>query len=272
MTGERTITVSVRGLMVTGLVLLALVVAYLLGGSGGNENAARATTATPAAATAPAEAAASRSLTMTGTGEATAVPDQLGFGLSVAVTRPDLDTALDDANRTMERVLASLGRYGVEKGDVQTTGLSMDPVYDYPAYSPPVLRGYRVSERASVLVDELKKGGAAISAAVAAGGNAVRVSNIQLRIGDPEAVLAKAREAAVAQATAKAQEYAEATGQELGDVLTLRELRATTPSVRQPLAYGRMLNGAADSALGALPIRTGREDLKVTVQVVWEFA
>jgi uncharacterized protein YggE len=269
MTGERTITVSVRGLMVTGLVLLALVVAYLLGGSGENGNAAQAA---PAATPAATEAVASRSLTMTGTGEATAVPDQLGFGLSVAVTRPDLDTALADANRTMERVLASLGKYGVEKGDVQTTGLSMDPVYDYPAYSPPVLRGYRVSERASVLVDELKKGGAAVSAAVAAGGNAVRVSNIQLKIGDPDAVLARARKAAVAQATAKAQEYADATGQELGDVLTLREVRATAPSVRQPLAYGRMLSGVTDSAAAALPIRTGREDLKVTVQVVWEFA
>ena len=78
----------------------------------------------------------------------------------------------------MARVLAALKEHGVDKGDVQTTGLSMDPVYDYPDYGPPVLRGYRVSERASVLVDELRQGGAAVTAAVAAGGNDVRVDDL----------------------------------------------------------------------------------------------
>ena len=50
------------------------------------------------------------------------MPDQLSFALGVNLTRPDLDTALDAANRSMARVLATLKEYDVEKGDVQTTG------------------------------------------------------------------------------------------------------------------------------------------------------
>ncbi|MCW2766339.1 MAG: hypothetical protein JWO11_2298 [Nocardioides sp.] len=269
MNGYGSITVSVRGVLLTGLVLLALAVAYLVGGSGEGGNAAQAA---PAAGADAGAAATARSLTMEGVVEATAVPDQLTFGLSVGVTRADLNTALADANRTMRRVLSSLREYGVKRRDVQTTGLSMNPVYDYPAYSPPVLRGYRVSESASVLVKELKQGGGAVSAAVAAGRNAVRVSNIRLKVGDPEAVLAKARKAAVAQATAKAQEYADATGQALGGVLTLRELRATTPSDRELGGYADTAELGSMDAANVLPIRTGREDLRVTVQVVWEFA
>lgn len=261
----RTVTISVRALVVTSLVLLALAVAYLLGDAGGADQARVTSDAAPAAVAGP------RTLTMAGTGAATAIPDQLSFTLAVGVTRPDLTDALDEANRTMERVLASLKDYGVKRGDVQTTGLSMNPVYDYPSYSPPVLRGYHVSERASVLVKELKQGGGAVSAAVAAGGNAVRVSDINLQVGDPDAVLAKARRAAVEEATGKAQEYAEATGQELGDVLTLREVSQTPRSdfdERGALPY------AADAAgaLASLPIRSGREELEVSVEVVWEFA
>ena len=102
---------------------------------------------------------------------------------------------------------------------MQTTGLSMYPEYDYPAYGPPVLTGYRVTQRAQVHVRELAQGGAAVSAAVETGGNGVRVSDIRLEVGDPDAVLEQARDAAVEAATAKAEQYAAATGQALGDVV-----------------------------------------------------
>jgi uncharacterized protein YggE len=259
------VTVGVKGLLVAGLVLLALVTAYLLGGSGGGGTVAQAA---PAAK----EPQARRTLTMVGTGKATAVPDQLSFGLSVGVTRLDLDAALDESSRVMERVLGSLTRYGVKRGDVQTTGLSMNPVYDYHPYSPPTIRGYRVTQRASVLVKQLELGGRAVSAAVAAGGNAVRVGNIRLRVGDPQAVMKKARDAAVAEATAKAAQYADAAGERLGPVLTLREVRASRPLVTAPLAYEAVDTARGVAGLKALPIRTGHDDLEVTVQVVWEFA
>jgi uncharacterized protein YggE len=261
------VTVSLRSILVAALVLLALLVAYLLGGSGGGGTPAQA--ADGGTATPPAER---RVLTMTGTGEATAVPDQLSFALGVNLTRPDLDAALDAANASMARVLDSLKDYDVAKADVQTTGLSMSPVYEYHQYSPPTITGYRVSERARVLVKELKEGGAAVSAAVAAGGNDVRVSDIRLLVGDTDAVMDEARDAAVAEATAKATQYAESSGQELGEVMTLREVRAK-PLPTAPTAYlhrADALAGVMD--LAKLPIRAGKQETSVTVQIVWSFA
>lgn len=264
---DKSVTVSVKGLLMAGLVLLALVVAYLLGGDGD----------TPAAqAAAPEEtAAAARTVTMTGSGEATAVPDQVVFDVSVRMMRPELEDALDESNRTMERVLGALEAQGVARKDVQTTGLEMDPVYDYPRYSAPVLKGYRVTQRAAVLVTELKSAGKAVTAAVTSGGNAVRVGDIRLKIGDPEAALEKARTQAVEEATRKAEEYAAATGQELGAVMTLRELEETSQSAidEQRLVYGELAAYAVrDTASSPLPLRAGRADLGVDVQVVWELA
>lgn len=257
------VTLSVRSIVVTVVVALALVAAYLLGGSGGGRPASAAEDET-------APAAERRVITMTGTGEASAVPDQLSFTVSVGVTRPDLDDALEAANATTTRVLDSLQDFDVAKDDVQTTGLSMNPVYDYPSSGPAILRGYRVSQRASVLVDDLKQGGAAVSAAVDAGGNDVRVDNIRLLVGDPDEVQAQARDAAVEEATAKAEQYAAAAGQDLGAVVTLREVRSK-PLPTAPAAY----ESAADSAsrgLSSVPIRAGRDETSVTVQLVWELS
>ena len=263
---ERNVTVSVRSLVLAGVVLLALLAGWVLGGgTGGGTPARAAADAGPAAA--PAAATDRRTVEMTGVGTVSAVPDEVGFGVSVGLTRPDLSTALDDASTTMTKVLARLADFGVVKDRVQTTGLAMEPVYDYPNYGPPVLRGYRVTQRAQVTVPELERAGGAITAAVRTGGNAVRVGGIRLLVGDRASVLEKARDAAVAEATAKAEQYAEATGQSLGDVLSLREVAARSPRASYPVAYESLR--AADVA--KVPIEAGENELKVTVRVVWSF-
>jgi uncharacterized protein len=254
---DRSVTFSIKGALVALVAALALLVAYLLGNGGGTAQAAPS--ATPAAPDHP------RTLVMTGTGHAVGVPDELTFSLSVGLVRPSLRSALADANATMDRVLTALDHVGVRRSDVQTTGLSMSAVYDYHAYSPPTLRGYRVSQRAEVLVRDLAKGGRAVTVAVAAGGNEVRVGGIGLRIADPEGLLAKSRAAAVQDATAKAEQYADATGQTLGNVLSLREVRASTP-VTGPVTFKR----AATDVAAAMPIRAGRDKLGVTVRIVWQ--
>jgi uncharacterized protein len=259
---DRSVTLSAKAVLVAAVVALALVVAYLLGAGGGSAQAAPSTT------TGSGTDAEPRTLVMTGTGKTVGVPDELTFSLSVGLVRSDLRTALADANATMDRVLSRLDQLGVRKSDVQTTGLQMNAVYDYHSYGPPTLRGYRVSQRAEVLVRDLSRGGQAVTAAVETGGDDVRVGNIGLRIADTDSLLAKSRQAAVKQATAKAQEYADATGQDLGDVISLREVRASAPRV-QALSYSR---DALLSAKTALPIRAGKDKLGVTVRIVWSFA
>ena len=264
---DRNVTVSVKGLLVAAVALLALLAAYLLGSAGGSP--AAPAQATPAVAERPAKEDV-RTLRMVGTGEATVVPDQLGFTLSVTAKRPALDDALGQSSGTMRRVLAALRDQGVRDADVQTTGLQMYPEYDYPNYGPPVLTGYRVTQRARVVVRELADGGEAVSTAVATGGNGVRVTDIRLGVSDPEASLGKARNAAVEAATAKAEQYAAATGQSLGDVLGLREVGRDVPR-RAPVLWQTASRDASAAGLAELPVKAGREDLDVKVEVVWAF-
>lgn len=258
---------TVQTALLTLLAVLALLVAFLLGNTGGGSPAQAAPVYLGKQ---PAAQAAGGAIRMTGVGKATVVPDQLTFSLSVTDKQSDLDTALSRSSATMKRVIAVLGQHGVRASDVQTTGLQMYPTYDYHSYGPPTLTGYRVTQRASVTVRDLTQGGKAISAAITAGGNDVRATNIRLGVSDPEAAMAKARKAAVAEATAKAQEYADATGQTLGRVVSIREGRSNRP-VRHTFELQRGYAAALDSA-AALPIKAGKDDLSVKVSVVWVFS
>ena len=166
----------------------------------------------------------------------------------------------------MSRVLASLKEYGVDKGDVQTTGLSMDPVYDVLALraaGAARLPGLRARAGAGRRPEQ---GGAAVTAAVAAGGNDVRVGDLRLLVGDTDAVMKRARDAAVDEARTKAEQYAEASGEELGDVVTISEVQADPLPTPVEQSDG-MAALKFDSS--AVPIRAGRDKASVTVRIVW---
>jgi uncharacterized protein YggE len=254
------ISISVRSMLIAAALAVAVVIAYLLGTAAQGGTPAQAATP-PATAPQP-----GRTITMTGSGEATGVPDEMTFKLSVGSTAGDVSTAMDQASGKMKQAVASLRKNGVEKKDTQTTGLSIDPTYHYYNNQPPVLTGYRVRQSMVVTVRSLRNAGKALSATVAAGGNSARISDLNLQIGDVDNLLGQARDKAVGEATTKAKQYAEATGQHLGAVLTIREVRAAPA---QPQGYA-IRAPAMDALKGAVvPIQAGSEKLGVEVAVVW---
>ena len=260
------VTLNTRTLAVVGLILMAVITAYSIASA--RAESTQNSGGQPTADIRTAAVDADPNLVMTGTGEAVGVPDQLSFALAVKANGESVSDALGRANAISRRVLSTLRDHGVRSDDIQTTGLSIDPRYDYNDYGPPVLLGYAVTQRASVLVRSLADAGDALSSAVEAGGDAVRLSRLQLRIGDKDELLRQAREAAVADATTKAKEYATAAGTELGAVTSLREVVSTPGSSRQYLAKDVLLR----AEVSPVPIRAGSTDLKVTVAITWSFA
>ncbi len=254
-----TVSVSVRSLVITLGLVIAVLVAYLLGAAGGGT--------AEAATAAPSTEKPNRSITMTGSGDATGVPDQLSFDLSVGSTADDVSTAMDQASRRMSQATKALRKAGVERRDIKTTGLSIEPRYDY-INQREVLTGYRVEQSVSVVVRSLRNAGRAVSAAVAAGGDSSRVNDLSLRIGDRDVLLAQARDRAVETATDKARQYAEATDQDLGDVITLSEVTAS-PARPVPYQFRAANDAALSSSLAKLPVRAGSEKVTVRVSVVW---
>ena len=255
-----TFTPTLRALAVGGLAAAVLIGAFALGSSQGSAAASPAGQASagtrPAAAT---STTGSGRITVTGTGNVTGTPNQLVLAMGVQVNGSSVGSALADANDAVTRVTAALRDDGVAAADIQTSGLSIWP--NYPANSQPP-SSYSVSESLTATLNNLAAAGTQIDAAVHAGGNATTVSGISLNLTDTSTLLATARARAVADATVKAAQYAQALGEPLGPVISITDQAST-----QPFPLNGSYSPSASKA--AVPISPGSQQLSISVTVVF---
>jgi uncharacterized protein YggE len=235
---------------------MVVLFAYTLGTR--DRPAAQATTFLPSAAATPSSAG----IEVVGTGKIAGTPDIVRLDLGITVTRPEAASSLDAASAATTKVIKALTARGVKSKDIKTAGLSLQPEYDYTK-STSVIRGYTASQQIAVTLRNLRSAGSAIGAAVAAGGDATRVHGLALDLAGDSKLLAQARLAAIADARAKAEAYAKATGRSLGPVTVISE-NTSTPS---PLRLDR--SEAADMAATKVPVEPGTQQVAVSVRVVW---
>jgi uncharacterized protein YggE len=258
-----TITLNRRKLELIAITAAAILAAYFLGTSRTNfAEAARVPSgiATPSAATT--RIGTAEGITVSGIGKVTGVPDTLRINLSVNATAANIDYALASANNTMASVQRSLAEHGVAPKDLQTSGLSIQPNY----LSTGAPSGYAVSENLAANIRDLSRAGSTLSAVVAAGGNAIRIAGVNVAIDDTSTLMAGARTNAMADAKAKATQYAAAAGRTLGPVLSISEAVSTPNS---DYGYGVTAGAVAN---GTVPIQSGSQDVSLNVTVVYAFA
>jgi uncharacterized protein YggE len=254
-------TPAYRVLAVGGLAAAALIGAFALGSSQGSAATSPAPGQTPAGTRPAVLTAATQSarITVTGTGNVTGTPNQLLLAMGVQVNGSSVGSALGKANGAVNRVTAALRAGGVAAADIQTSGLSIYPNYPNNSSTPD---GYSVSESLTATLNSLAAAGTQIDAAVHAGGNATTVSGISLNLTDTSALLAQARARAVADATAKAAQYAHALGEPLGPVVSITDQAQTQP-------FPEYAAASAAAAKAAVPISPGTQQLSVSVTVVF---
>lgn len=234
------------------VVLLVALSAWLLGG--------RAATPTAAAAEPATTDRAREGVLVSGTGQVFGMPDVLRADFGAEARAATVDEALRKANNALTRIRDALVHGGVDRADIQTADVAIFPRY---ARGGGII-GYQVSHRLTVKIRDLDKAGVIIGAAVAAGGNAARLSRVSFAIEDDSALLAEARRQAFADAKAKAQLYAELAARQLGQVVSVTE------TVRQAQPYTELAAGGAPAPVD-LAIEPGQQRLAVTVTVEWAF-
>jgi uncharacterized protein YggE len=221
------------------------------GGQSGVRSAAQLTSS-PAAAR----------ITVTGNGLVSGTPNQLTLGMGVQVSAASVASAMQQANAAVRRVTAALRARGVAAGDIQTSGMYIQP--SYPAGSS-VPSGYGVSEMLTATLTHLAVAGGQIEAAVRAGGNAATVQNVSLSLTDTSGLLATARARAIADARVKAAQYAKALGRPLGPVISVSDQPTAVP-------LPMFASNASSAAKSSVPISPGSQQLGISVTVVYALA
>jgi uncharacterized protein YggE len=203
--------------------------------------------------------ASTNGIVVDGIGRTSGTPDVLRVVLGVNVHRGDVSSAMNAASTRQSKVRAALKKAGVADKDLQTSDVSVYPDYDNRGRP----NGYRVSETLTAKLRDMKKAGRAISDAVAAGGDEAVVQGVTFSLEDNAALLEKARDAAFAEARAKAERYAELSHRTLGEVQLVAE--TASPALAQPVPYA----AATVAQDKAVPIDPGTSDVSVTVTVRW---
>ncbi len=208
--------------------------------------------------------AETRTISVSGTGEVRAAPDTATLNLGVEARADTVAEARADAARAADAVIAALRDGGVAEADIRTTNFSINAIYDYRDDRPRI-DGYAVSNTVAVTVRDIDATGDLIDAAAAAGGDAARFNGISFGYDDPAEYTRTARELAVEDARAKAEQLAELTGVTLGDPVSVSETSWAAPvAVRVPQEAAAFADGAGTS------ISPGTSALSVTVNAVWE--
>lgn len=205
---------------------------------------------------------ATRTIVITGSGEAAATPDIAYLNLGVEAEGPTAAEALKKNSAQMDATIKSLRDAGVEKKDIQTSGLYVGAKYDYSRdSSPPRIIGYQANNTVSVKLRNLDKAGAVIDKAVGVGAN--RLDSISFGVANPKPLMDSARKAAVADARDRAALYAEAAGVKVGKVLQISDGYAAAPG---PVPVARMAMAEAK----AVPIEVGETSLSASVTIIFE--
>jgi uncharacterized protein YggE len=201
-------------------------------------------------------------ITVSGSGQATGTPDVVRVTVGVRVVRATVDEALDAANAATDRVIGALDDAGVAAEDRQTRDFSIAPEYGDSGDGRAEIVGYAVSNLIEAKIRDVGSAGAVLTAVADAGGDDTRIQGVSFALEDDGEQVAAAREAAFADARARAEQYAQVAGVALGELIGITDVTVTSPRSAEVLA-----GPAADSA--AVPIEPGTQQVTVNVTVRW---
>ena len=157
-----------------------------------------------------------RTVTVTGHGTASATPDAAVVHVTATHRARTLPEALAGAESARETVVAAARRLTEAPGAVASQHLSVGR--DAPDHGAFAARHSLV-----VRCDDLERAGALVTALAEEVGDRLQVDHVGLEVSDPSAAERAAREAAFADARAKAEHLAAQAGASLGQVESIVE-------------------------------------------------
>jgi uncharacterized protein YggE len=197
-----------------------------------------------------------RTITVIGTGTAAVTPDVVRLDLRIGHDAADVAAALSGASAGLTAASRIVREQGVADADIRTLGADIQQRFDREGQPS----GFTAQQRLRVTVRDVQSVGAILEATAGELGNALLVDQVALDVADRSEGLTRARDAAYADARAKAEQYAALAGAALGAVAEVAESGAV------PLA--RPARAMREMAM-AMPVETGDQELSASVMVRW---
>jgi uncharacterized protein len=202
-----------------------------------------------------------RQVTVVGSGHVQGVPDTLTADVGIEFTAPDVTTAMNQTNDRQQAVINALVGAGVDRKDISTTEVGLQPQYDS---SGGTVTGYRASNSIQVKIHPASSASHVLAVIVGTGGDATRINSVSYSIADDSQLVKDARARAFQDAKDRAEQYAQLSGLTLGKVISISEVSGgTAPPTALP---------APRAAPSNVPLEPGQQTVSFSVTAVWELS
>lgn len=203
-------------------------------------------------------------LNISAQGEAKRVPDIATMSTGVVTRAPDANAAMRANAEQMAKVVAAIKAAGIADKDVQTSGINLNPTYQYRENQPPTITGYEANNTVSIVVRDIAKLGKILDTLASVGAN--QINGPSFDVDKKDEALDEARRKAVASAQARADMYAKTLGMKVRRIVSISESGRFAPPM--PMARG-MVAMKAESDTSVSP---GENTLSINLDVVFELA
>jgi len=204
-------------------------------------------------------------VSVSGVGSVTGIPDTATFSVTVTATDKTSSKSAESAAAALtNQVNAVLDSFSVPNTDRQTTGLSVNPVYDYSDGNPK-LTGQQATQSISVTVRRISPENGAPVGDIIDGLveiNGIVISGVSFSISDQTAYLEQARGFAFNDAKSKALQYAQLSLMSLGNPLKISD--STSANVPYPLYFAK--SAAQDTQT---TVSVGTFTVRVEISIDW---
>ncbi|UWR10172.1 SIMPL domain-containing protein [Sulfitobacter mediterraneus] len=210
-----------------------------------------------------AQATTEAGIIVTGEGRVAVAPDMAAITLGVRHRGDTAQEAMALVTDDVAGILNTLTNVGIANTDQQTSGFYLRPVYNSRGINdgtPPDLVGYEAGNTVTVWVRDLAVLGSTLDAVIEIGAN--EFNGLRFDLQDPSAAQSLARQLAVGDARAKAEELAQAAGVALGPLVRLSEAGSNAGPRMMEMSAGR---ASMDSA-----IASGEVGVEARVTLVFE--
>ncbi|MFC6285583.1 SIMPL domain-containing protein [Nocardioides sp. GCM10027113] len=159
-----------------------------------------------------------RTLTVTGTGSASVAPDSALVRVAATHRADGVTAALAGVSSTVEAI-GEVARRFTDAARIGSQGLSVWPSHDYDGMPS----GFEARHSLAIGCDDLTAAGELVASLAKETGDRIQVESVGLDVADRTEALASAREAAWADALARAEQLAGLAGASVGEVQSVSE-------------------------------------------------
>lgn len=202
-------------------------------------------------------------LNVSAQGEARRVPDIARISTGVVTRAADANAAMRANAEQMAKVVAAIKAAGIADRDVQTSGINLNPNYQYRENQPPTITGYEANNTVSMTVRDVAKLGKILDSLTSVGAN--QINGPSFDVDKKDEALDEARRKAIESAQARAEMYAKTLGMKVRRIVSINEGGSFAPPIPMVRGMAAMKAEAADTS-----VSPGENTLSVNLDVMFE--